>query len=77
MAKYYKLRDAKKNSEGPTEEQAEERDFSGKKSKARVLRGGSWHSPSSGSCRSVYCSSSPSSRGNYIGFRVGVVAGAR
>jgi formylglycine-generating enzyme required for sulfatase activity len=50
---YYKLQDAKRNPEGPNEEEAEEEDFSGKKSKARVLRGGSWYY-NSGGCRTVY-----------------------
>jgi formylglycine-generating enzyme required for sulfatase activity len=70
MTNYFKLKDAKRNPEGPSEEEAEEKNFSGKKMKARLLRGGSW-SYNSGNCRTVsrlcYC---PSFRGNYYGFRV-------
>jgi formylglycine-generating enzyme required for sulfatase activity len=73
---YYKLKDARKNPEGPTEEQAEVRDFSGKKSKARVLRGGTWYNYPS-YCRSVIRNSRyPSYRSNSYGFRV-VVAVSR
>jgi formylglycine-generating enzyme required for sulfatase activity len=70
MTNYFKLKDAKRNPEGPSEEEAEEKDFSGKKSKARLLRGGSWND-FSGLCRSVYrhCYS-PSARSNRYGFRV-------
>ena len=84
---YYKLKDAKrnvaptatKNPEGPSEDDAEECDFSGKKCKARVLRGGSWNF-NPGSCRTVarhrYYPSYRS--GNYYyGLRVAVVAGER
>jgi formylglycine-generating enzyme required for sulfatase activity len=73
MGDYYKLKDAKRNPEGPTEEQAEEVDFSGKgdKIKARVLRGGSWCSPFSGGCRPVVRHRAHSSRRFYNhGFRV-------
>ena len=70
---YYKLKDAKKNPQGPDEDHAQEEDFSGKKSKARVQRGGSWDYHSSGYCRTVSRGrTSPSSRGFY-GFRVVVV----
>jgi formylglycine-generating enzyme required for sulfatase activity len=51
---YYKLKDAKRNPEGPTEEQAEVRDFTGKKSKARVLRGGAWGGNATSLCRVVH-----------------------
>jgi formylglycine-generating enzyme required for sulfatase activity len=74
MTNYYKLSNAKKNPEGPSEEEAEEFDFSGKKMKARVFRGGSW-SHNSGVCRTGARSHprySPSSR--YGGFRVVVAA---
>jgi formylglycine-generating enzyme required for sulfatase activity len=70
MTNYYQLRDARKNPEGPTEEEAEVVDCWGKKSKARVLRGGSWFN------YSLYCPSVkrhrvyPSSRNPYYGFRV-------
>jgi formylglycine-generating enzyme required for sulfatase activity len=73
MTSYCRLRDARKNPEGPSEEQAEvvvvdER--SGKKGKARLLRGGSWGGISSG-CRSIYRNRSyPSGRSYIDGFRV-------
>jgi formylglycine-generating enzyme required for sulfatase activity len=70
MTNYFKLKDAKRNPEGPSEEEAEEKNFSGKKMKARLLRGGSCHSYS-GNCRSVFRSYlSPSVRCNSFGFRV-------
>jgi formylglycine-generating enzyme required for sulfatase activity len=74
---YYKLKDGKKNPQGPDEDDAEEVDFSGKKSKARVLRGGSWNL-SSGTCRSLLrIRLYPSARNLNFGFRVVVVAPAR
>jgi formylglycine-generating enzyme required for sulfatase activity len=75
MANYYKLRDARKNPEGPSEDQAEEITFEdGKKGKARLLRGGSW---SSGSVYSLALGRGrgPSFRHNHYGFRV--VVGTR
>jgi iron(II)-dependent oxidoreductase len=71
MTNYLKLKDAKRNPEGPTEEQAEEKDFSGKKSKARLLRGGCW-SRHSGFCRTVgrVFLAHPSYRYSDYGFRV-------
>jgi formylglycine-generating enzyme required for sulfatase activity len=72
---YFRLKEAKRNPQGPTEEQAEDKDFSGKKKgKARLVRGGSWDSHS-GNCRTpdrnCYY---PSYRDDTCGFRV-VVAG--
>jgi formylglycine-generating enzyme required for sulfatase activity len=69
---YFKLNGARKNPEGPTEEQAEVRDFSGKKNKARVLRGGAWASAPS-YCRTVNRYSNAPSHRNYAnGLRVAV-----
>jgi formylglycine-generating enzyme required for sulfatase activity len=70
MTNYFKLKDAKRNPEGPSEEEAEEKNSSGKKMKARLLRGGSWNDYS-GYCRSVPrgCDC-PSNRGGDYGFRV-------
>jgi formylglycine-generating enzyme required for sulfatase activity len=75
ITNYYKLKDAKRNPQGPNEEQAEEFDFSGKKSKARALRGGRWNLGSV-ACRTVFRSRfDPSYRGaGLYGFRVVVAA---
>jgi formylglycine-generating enzyme required for sulfatase activity len=78
MANYYSLRDARKNPEGPTEEDAEEMvadQKSGKKMKTRLLRGGSWNGCSN-HCRAVNCYRyHPSSRSSYNGFRIVVSPG--
>ena len=76
-SEYYKAKGVKKNPEGPSEEEAEVCDFSGKKYKARVLRGGSWY-VNSGICRAVNRGRLyPSGRGVCdFGFRV-AVCGAR
>ena len=73
---YYKSKTAKKNPQGPSEDDMEEFDFSGKNHKCRVLRGGAWDCYSGG-CRAVNRGRSfPSLRISYDGFRV-VVCGAR
>jgi formylglycine-generating enzyme required for sulfatase activity len=73
---YYGLKDAGRNPQGPSEEDAEECDLSGKKGKARVVRGGFW-SGNSMDCRSVERSRSfPASSNTTNGFRV-VVVGTR
>ena len=73
MMNYYKLKDARKNPEGPTEEQAEEvvvDTAKGTKGKARLLRGGSWNN-FSGNCRPVSRLRHPSAYRYYCnGFRV-------
>jgi formylglycine-generating enzyme required for sulfatase activity len=70
ITNYYTLKDAKRNPQGPTEEQAEEFDFRGHKSKARVLRGGVWSSHSI-HCRTIrrYIDC-PSAHNSNYGFRV-------
>jgi formylglycine-generating enzyme required for sulfatase activity len=70
---YYKLKDAKKNPQGPDEEDAELCEFSGRKSKARLTRGGSWQHEAS-FCRSISrCRDLPTRRSNSLGFRVVVL----
>jgi formylglycine-generating enzyme required for sulfatase activity len=68
---YYKLKDARKNPEGPTKEQAEEwASSSGHRATSRVLRGGSWFDDR-GNCSSVFRDLYyPSSRSSLYGFRV-------
>jgi len=74
---YYTLKDAKKNPQGPDEEDAEECDFSEKMSKARVLRGGNWNN-NSGNCRMTNRNHNyPSNRNNNYGFRMVVLPAAR
>jgi formylglycine-generating enzyme required for sulfatase activity len=77
MTNYFKLKDAKRNPEGPSEEEAEEKDISGKKSKARLLRGECWIS-SSGGCRAVNRDCAfPSNRSHRCGFRMAVSLAVR
>ncbi len=74
---YYRLKDAKRNPQGPDEEDAEEVDFSGAKRKARVVRGGAWNYNAT-NCRAAYrYRYTPSSRNYNYGFRVvcGVTVG--
>jgi formylglycine-generating enzyme required for sulfatase activity len=74
-SRYYRMKSALRNPEGPDEQDAEEVDSFGLKGKARVFRGGCWINPSGvlrGIWRHYYCPSS--SYKNYCGFRVAVSA---
>jgi len=71
MTEYYRLKGASKNPVGPSEDQALEGDFSGKKYKVRVLRGGSWDY-GSGYCRAVNRYRNYPSNRIILGFRVAV-----
>ena len=75
---YYKMKEAKKDPEGPSEDDAEEVDIGGgKKEKVRLLRGGSWPLSSS-FCRSVYrYRGIPTPRHASFGFRVVVAVPRR
>jgi formylglycine-generating enzyme required for sulfatase activity len=74
LTDYYKLKDATRNPEGPTEEQAEDSDSSsGKKSKGHAIRGGSWENDHYNAYRCVNRTGRvPSYRVMFFGFRVAV-----
>jgi formylglycine-generating enzyme required for sulfatase activity len=69
MRNYCELKDARKNPAGPTEEQADMVDCSGKKVKARVLRGGDWSSPLRYCC-SIHRGHQPYGPNPHYGFRI-------
>jgi iron(II)-dependent oxidoreductase len=67
---YYLLKDACKNPMGPSEMEADEVEISGRRVKARLLRGGAWRSDSY-HCRAARRNrGNPSGRSSAYGFRV-------
>jgi formylglycine-generating enzyme required for sulfatase activity len=74
MTEYYRLKEAKRNPEGPTEEQAELIVESTWKAKCRLVRGGSWYYLSN-LCRSTRRLRYYPSGSYHDGFRIALSPG--